>query len=185
MKFNQTKISGCFLVELDLKMDERGFFARSYCDNEFKNQGLQRKWVQMSNSYNTKAGTIRGLHLQRNPFEEVKIVRCISGKIWDLIVDLRQESDTFGQWFGEILSGQNRKMMYIDKGVAHGFITLENNTEIIYSMSEFYSKEHELTIKWDDPKLNIKWPSAPLIISDKDNAGLDFDCAMNILNSSA
>ncbi|WP_208678363.1 dTDP-4-dehydrorhamnose 3,5-epimerase [Synechococcus elongatus] len=169
MKFTPTTLDGSYLIDLDAKEDERGFFARCFCKNEFYNHGLNAQWVQINNSLTKGKGTLRGLHFQYPPHAEVKLVRCLTGKIWDVIVDLRLGSNTYGQWFGAELSGINRTMMYVPKGFAHGFISLEDNSEILYLVSEFYSPSSEETLIWNDENVSINWPLQPLLISSKDS----------------
>jgi dTDP-4-dehydrorhamnose 3,5-epimerase len=175
MKFSKTPLLGSYLIDLDIKSDDRGFFARYFCENEFREQGLNTKWVQINNSHSIKRGTLRGLHIQNHPKSEIKLVRCIQGSIWDVIVDVRKNSNTFGKWFGAEITAANRTMMYVPKGFAHGFITLEPNTEIIYLVSEFYSISDEKTIIWSDQNLDIKWPIKPCVISEKDLQGKYFN----------
>jgi dTDP-4-dehydrorhamnose 3,5-epimerase len=174
MKFNDIGLEGACTIDLDMMGDERGFFARTFCVNEFQENGLDGKIVQINNSLSQKKGTLRGIHYQVEPCAETKIVRCLNGSLWDVIVDLRKESQTYLSWYGEELSAQNRKMMYVPKGFGHGFISLEDNTEIIYMVTEFYSPENERGVRWDDPKIGIKWPVDPVIISDKDKSHPDF-----------
>ena len=171
MKFKETSLPGNYLIDLDLREDERGFFARYFCEKEFSNAGLNTRWLQINNSMSCDVGTMRGLHFQRPPHAEVKLVRCLRGAIWDVVVDLREASETFGKWFGATLSDQNRTMMYVPKGFAHGFISLEPDTEILYLVSEFYAPESEGTLIWNDPDVGIKWPILPQIISEKDLNG--------------
>jgi dTDP-4-dehydrorhamnose 3,5-epimerase len=171
MRFTETKIPGNYLIDLDLRQDHRGFFARYFCEKEFSKLCLNISWVQINNSMNLYAGTLRGLHFQRPPYTEVKLVRCIRGAIWDVVVDLREGSKTFGKWFGSTLSDENRTMMYVPKGFAHGFITLESNSEIIYMISDVYAPEFEGTLIWNDPIVDIEWPIQPKILSDKDLNG--------------
>ena len=171
MKFKETKIKGVYLIHLDKKKDNRGFFARYFCIKEFSKKKLNTKWVQINNSVNKKVGTLRGLHYQKKPNEEIKLVRCIKGSIWDVSVDLRKNSQTFGKWYGTKLSETNRKMVYIPKGFAHGFISLENDTEILYLTSNYYKSTSEKTLLWNDPYVDIKWPIKPTLISKKDLAG--------------
>lgn len=175
MKFTKTSLLGSYLIDLDIKSDERGFFARYFCENEFIEHGLNTKWVQINNSFSIKTGTLRGLHFQNHPKSEIKLVRCIQGSIWDVIVDVRKSSMTFGKWFGAEITSKNRTMMYVPEGFAHGFITLEPNTEIIYLVSEFYSLEDENTILWNDQSIDINWPINPKIISNKDLNGKKFN----------
>ena len=171
MKFTETYIKGNYLIDLEIKEDERGFFARYYCENEFNSFGLKTNWVQINNSMSKEAGTLRGLHYQRPPNAEAKLIRCLKGSIWDVVVDLRNGSDTFGKWFGAELSAVNRKMMYVPEGFAHGFVSLKPNSEIIYLVSEFYKPISEGTLIWNDRNLNIKWPFEPKVISKKDQKG--------------
>lgn len=169
MKFTKTPLESSYLINLDPIADERGFFSRLFCENEFSKHNLNTHWVQINNSFSIEKSTLRGLHFQYPPNAEVKLVRCIKGSIFDVIVDIRKSSNTFGKWFGAILDETNRTMMYIPKGFAHGFISLEPNSEILYFVSEFYSKENEETILWNDPNIDIKWPIKPIILSDKDS----------------
>lgn len=174
MSLTATLIKDAFEIELDKKGDERGFFARLFCSREWQATGLDSSIAQINNSLSTEAGTLRGLHYQLSPAAETKIVRCIQGSLWDVCLDLRKESPTYLQWYATLLSAQNRKMLYIPKGCAHGFITLEPNTEILYLVSAFYSPEHERAVRWDDPSFNIKWPIHPKIISERDRNVANF-----------
>lgn len=175
MHFSATTLSGAFTIELEKKADDRGFFARSFCQDEFRQHGLEQNYVQMNNSFNLRRGTLRGLHYQAPPYAEVKVVRCISGALWDVIADLRKSSPSFGQWFGVELTASNRRMMYVPKGFAHGFITLDDNTEAIYLVSTTYSADAERGVRWDDAFFGIRWPIAPTVISEKDRIRPDFD----------
>lgn len=175
MKFKETKLKGNYLINLEIKKDKRGFFARYFCEKEFLKQGLNTKWVQANNSLSKEVGTLRGLHFQREPNAEVKLVRCLKGAIWDVVVDLRDGSETFGKWFGAKLSDENRTMMYIPKGFAHGFVSLEPNSEILYMVSNFYSSDSEGTLIWSDKTIGINWPILPLVISEKDKEGLKLE----------
>jgi len=175
MKFNPTPLADAYTIDLEKREDDRGFFARFFCVNEFDQAGLDRNIVQINNSLSKDKGTLRGMHYQLSPKAETKIVRCIKGSLYDVIVDLRPESPTFLKWFGAELSAENRTMMFVPKGFGHGFITLEENTEAFYLVTEFYSPEHERGLRWNDPKINIQWPVEPLIISDKDQNHRDFD----------
>jgi dTDP-4-dehydrorhamnose 3,5-epimerase len=166
--FIPLKLEGAYLIDLDKKEDERGFFARYYCENEFKSKGLETNWVQTNTTLTLKKGTIRGLHFQRDPMAEVKIVRCLRGSIWDVIVDLRKKSPTFGQWLNLELNESNRSMVYIPKGFAHGFQTLQDNCELLYMHSEFYSSSCEGGIRFNDPDLNINWPISSKFFSNRD-----------------
>ncbi|KAF3362572.1 dTDP-4-dehydrorhamnose 3,5-epimerase [Chlamydiales bacterium STE3] len=175
MLFEQTKLPGSFLIDLEKKGDERGFFARFFCTKEFENQGLETNFIQVNNSLSAKKGTLRGIHYQLHPKSEVKLVRCISGSLFDVIVDLRSDSPTFGQWFGAELSAENRRMMYVPRGFGHAFLTLQDDTEALYMVSESYSPSHERGLRWDDPRFGIQWPMKPIVISDKDQNHPFFD----------
>lgn len=175
MKFNKLPLKGAYTIELEKREDDRGFFARYWCKNEFEELGLDTNIIQINNSLSKYKGTLRGIHYQLPPKSETKIVRCIKGSFWDVIVDLRKDSETFGKWFGEKLSAENRKIMYVPKGFGHAFITLQNNTEILYLVTESYAPDFECTIRWNDPNFTIKWPIKPLIISDKDKNAPDFN----------
>ena len=175
MKFKETKIKDNYLVYLNKKNDNRGFFARYFCVKDFSKKKLNTKWVQINNSLTYKVGTLRGLHFQKKPNEEVKLVRCVRGSIWDVVVDLRKNSKTFGKWYGEKLTEINRKMMYVPKGFAHGFVSFESNTEILYLVSDYYAPGTEGTLIWNDPNVGIDWPTTPQIISDKDAKGDKLD----------
>jgi dTDP-4-dehydrorhamnose 3,5-epimerase len=180
MKFNETVLKSAYTIDLDKREDERGFFARLFCINEFDVEGMDRNVVQINNSLSKDKGTLRGIHYQLNPKAETKIVRCIKGSLWDVIVDLRPDSPTFLQWFGETLSAENRRMMFVPKGFGHGFITLEPDTEVIYLVTEFYSPEHERGLRWNDPNIGIEWPIEPVIISEKDMNHKNFDINYNV-----
>ncbi|MCD8487431.1 dTDP-4-dehydrorhamnose 3,5-epimerase [Kamptonema cortianum] len=169
MLFHQTPIPGCWLITPERREDERGFFARSWCQKEFLEYRLNPNLVQCNISFNTKAGTLRGMHYQAQPHEEAKLVRCTMGAIYDVVVDLRPASSTFKQWYAVKLTSENRLMLYIPEGVAHGFQTLVNNTEVFYQMSEYYVLESARGVRWNDPTFKIEWPSAEeRIISAKD-----------------
>lgn len=168
MLFHNTSLKDAYLIDLEKREDERGFFARFFCSKEFEGKNLEKGFVQVNNSLSKHKGTLRGIHYQVAPKEEVKLVRCIKGSFYDVIVDLRKNSPTFKQWFGAHLSGENRRMMYVPKGFGHAFLTLEDDTEALYMVSEYYSPEHERGVRWDDPSIHIKWPFEPLIISEKD-----------------
>lgn len=174
MKFITSRLKGAYLIELDCLDDERGFFARSFCQREFLEYGLNPKVVQCNISYNRKKGTLRGMHFQTNPYEETKIIRCTQGKIYDVIIDLRQKSSTYCLWESFELSAENRRMLYIPNGFAHGFQTLEDETEVFYQMSEFYHPECASGVRWNDSVFVIEWPIANPIISLKDQSYLDY-----------
>ncbi|MFC1844698.1 dTDP-4-dehydrorhamnose 3,5-epimerase [Thermodesulfobacteriota bacterium] len=174
MIFTETKLKGAFVIELESIQDERGFFARTWCRKEFETHGLNPNLVQCNTSFNNKRGTLRGMHYQAAPYEETKLVRCTMGAIYDVIIDIRQESKTCMQWFACKLTAQNRKMLYVPEGFAHGFQTLVDNTEVFYQMSEFYYPEYSKGIKWNDPILGIKWPIKNPIISFVDERHVSF-----------
>ena len=169
MIFEETKLKGAFIIKLEKREDERGFFARSWCQNEFNEHGLNAHIVQCNISYSKKKGTLRGMHFQAYPYEEVKMLRCVSGAIYDVIIDLRRDSATCYQWFAVELNSDNYKMLYVPQGFAHGYQTLEDDTVVFYQMSEFYHQECERGVRWDDPAFGIEWPIENHIISSKDN----------------
>jgi dTDP-4-dehydrorhamnose 3,5-epimerase len=174
MIFTETKLPGAFLIELETVADERGSFARIFCRKEFEARSLNPNIVQCSISSNLKKGTLRGMHYQARPFEEVKLVRCTRGAIYDVIIDLRPESSTFKQWVAVELSAANHHMLYIPEGFAHGFLTLEDDCEVFYQMSEFYHPECARGVRWDDPAFAIEWPEGDRIISLRDQQLADF-----------
>ena len=174
MIFKETKLKGACTIELERIEDERGFFARSWCQKEFAEHGLNPLIVQCNISYNKKKGTLRGMHYQASPYEEAKIVSCISGAIYDVIIDLRPDSATFCQWFAVELSSDNYRMIYIPVGLAHGFQTLKDNTVVFYQRSEFYHPDSARGVKWDDPAFGVKWPINKSIIALKDRQFPDF-----------
>jgi len=168
MIFTSLPLEGAYSINIDKKDDSRGFFARLYCREEFEKQGLITNLVQMNTTLSREKGTIRGLHFQNLPKAEVKIVRCLRGKIWDVIVDIRAKSPTYGQWYGKELNEENRTMMYVPKGFAHGFQTLADNVELLYLHSEFYSKKNEGGLLYADKTVNIDWPLPVSDISERD-----------------
>ena len=175
MKFLETKLKSAYVIEIEPMEDERGFFARSWCLNEFKKYGLDPRLVQCNISYNKKKGTLRGMHYQAAPYEEAKLVRCTRGAVYDVIIDLRPLSVTFKQWIAVELSAENQKMLYVPEGFAHGFQTLEDSTEVFYQMSEFYYPEYARGVRWDDSAFGIEWPYCDLrIISERDKQYPDF-----------
>ena len=169
MTFTETVLKGSYVIELDTFTDDRGWFARTYCKNEFSTIGHTSEWVQMNHSFTKQQGAIRGMHYQLPPFSEIKMVRCIAGAVFDVIIDLRKGSPTFLKWFGTELSAENKKMLYIPEGFAHGFQTLRNDCELIYHHSQFYTPGAEGGIKFNDPKINISWPLPVTNISERDN----------------
>lgn len=185
MIFTETKLQGAFIIEPERLEDERGFFARTWCRREFELHGLNSKLMQCNTSFNKKKGTLRGMHYQA-PHEEVKLVRCTRGAIYDVIIDLRSDSPTFKQWVAVELTVNNHRMLYIPERFAHGFQTLEDNTEVFYQMSEFYYSECAKGLRWDDPAFEIKWLIKPLDISLKDQSYKPFkvnnDSVLSISN---
>lgn len=168
MIFIETRLKGAYIIELEKVEDERGFFARSWCQKEFETHGLNPNLVQCNISYNKIKGTLRGMHYQVAPYKEAKLVRCTRGAIYDVIIDLRPNSKTFKQWIAEELNAKSHEMLYIPEGFAHGFQTLEDDTEVFYQMSEFYYQEYARGVRWNDPAFSIGWPIKPSIINQKD-----------------
>jgi len=182
MIFKETLLKGAFIIELEKLEDDRGFFARSFCKREFEAHGLDSQFVQCNISFNKKKGTLRGMHYQAAPYEEAKLVRCVRGSIYDVIIDLRPDSPTYCKWTGvelaahcSQLTAHSYTMLYIPKGFAHGFLTLVDNTEVFYQMSEFYSPDHVRGFRWDDSAFGIEWPSGVQVISDRDRSYPDFN----------
>ncbi len=175
MKFTETKLKGAYVIDIEKLEDERGFFSRSWCADEVKEFGMNSRICQANISFNQFKGTLRGMHYQKYPFMEAKYVRCNKGSFFDVIIDLREDSLTFKQWIGVELSGENYKMLYVPENFAHGFITLEDNTEISYLMTEYYTPGAAATIRWNDPLFKIQWPVEPTLISDKDRFIPDFN----------
>ena len=175
MKFHKTDLAGACIIELDKLEDERGFFARSWCQREFEDQGLVATVVQANTSFNTKAGTLRGMHYQLAPHQETKLIRCTRGALYDVIVDIRPDSPTYKRWMGVELTATNYRMLYVPADFAHGFITMENNTEVMYLVSEFYTPGAEGGLRWNDPTFGIEWPCPVEVISAKDASWPDFD----------
>ena len=174
MIFTETKLAGAFLIELERRTDRRGFFARTFCQKEFEAYGLNTQVVQCNVSFNKRKGTLRGMHYQAAPFAEAKLVRCTSGSIHDVIIDLRPASPTFKQYFAVELSAENRRMLYIPEAFAHGFQTLQDDTEVFYQMAQPYSAEHARGVRWNDPAFGIEWPEGERIIIDRDQNYPDF-----------
>ena len=175
MIFTATPLPGSFIVELQPASDSRGWFARTYCKTEFSQIGHQDEWVQMNHSYTAKKGTIRGMHYQKPPCSEIKMLRCIAGTVYDVIIDLRKNSASYLQWFGAELSAANKKMMYIPHGFAHGFQTLSHNAELIYHHSQFYTPGAEEGIMYNDTAIGIQWPLPVTELSDRDKLHLLID----------
>jgi dTDP-4-dehydrorhamnose 3,5-epimerase len=175
MIFNETKLKGAYVIDIEQRQDERGFFARSWCRREFEAHGLNPQLVQCNISFNARIGTMRGMHYQVKPCEEAKLIRCTTGSIYDVIVDIRLDSPSFKQYLGIVLTPGNYKMLYVPEGFAHGFLTLEDNTEVFYQMSEFYAPDHAEGFRWNDPAFGIKWPSNVQVISERDKSYPDVD----------
>ena len=168
MRFTETNLKGSFVIDLTPFQDERGWFARTFCKEEFAKIGHTKEWVQMNHSFTKQQGTLRGMHYQLPPFSEIKMVRCIVGAVFDVIVDIRKKSPTFLQWFGIELSAANKKMIYIPEGFAHGFQTLTDDAELIYHHSEFYKANVESGIKYDEPRVGIDWKFELTNVSERD-----------------
>lgn len=170
MIFTETKLKGAYIIDVKRLEDERGFFGRSFCQREFEAFGLNANVVQANVSHNKKKGTLRGMHIQLPPYGETKLVRCTSGAIYDVIVDLRADSATFQQWIGVELAAESFRMLFVPEGFAHGFLTLEDNTDVTYQVTQYYTPIAERGFRWDDPAFNIQWPSSPTLVSPKDQA---------------
>ena len=175
MIFTETPLKGAYLVQPDIFIDERGFFARSWCAREFGAHGLETHLVQCNISYNHRKGTLRGMHYQAKPSAEDKLVRCTRGGMHDVIIDLRRESDSFGMHFEITLTAKNKLALQIPKGFAHGYLTLEDDTEVFYQMSEYYAPEYARGVRWNDPAFDIEWPEEVRVISERDRSYPDFD----------
>jgi dTDP-4-dehydrorhamnose 3,5-epimerase len=175
MIFTETKLQGAFIIDLQKHVDERGFFARTWCQNEFATYGLNATPVQCNMSFNAKRGTLRGLHYQVAPYEETKLVRCTKGAIFDVIVDLRPDSATYMQWLGIELSNANRQMLFVSEGFAHGFQTLQDDSEVFYQVSQSHQPDAERGVRWNDPAFGIEWPEdIPCIMSVRDQRWPDY-----------
>ncbi len=174
MIFTPTKLQGAFILEVKKIEDERGFFGRSWCRRELEEHGLNANVVQANVSYNKVKGTLRGMHFQKAPHQETKLVRCTRGAIYDVIIDLRPNSPTYKQWIGVELTEDNYRMLFVPEDFAHGFITLQDNTEVTYQVTQYYTPGAEGGIRWNDPAFNIKWPIEPTVVSGKDQAHPDF-----------
>lgn len=174
MKFHETELKGAFIIEPEKRADDRGFFARSWCQKEFEQHGLVPRVVQANISNNKYKATLRGMHYQASPYEETKLVRCTRGAVYDVIIDVRPDSPTYRRWIGVELTASNYKMLYVPEGFAHGFQTLEDDTEVIYQVSQFYTPSAERGIRWNDPVFQIKWLTPVETISEKDANWPDF-----------
>jgi dTDP-4-dehydrorhamnose 3,5-epimerase len=180
MKFTETPLKGAFLTQMECRGDDRGWFARFFCQQEYDQHGLFNKIAQVNNSFSKIKGTLRGMHYQLAPKAEDKIVRCVRGALLDVIIDLRPESPTFLQHFSVELTAENRTMVFVPKGFAHGILTLTEDTEAFYLVTEFYSPQYERGLRYNDPKLGIRWPFEPVVVSDKDSKHPDFDPAIHL-----
>jgi dTDP-4-dehydrorhamnose 3,5-epimerase len=174
MIFRKTGLGGAYLIQIERHEDERGFFARTWCQREFEEHGLNPRLVQCNLSYNKKKGTLRGMHYQTAPYQEAKLVRCTSGAMHFVIVDLRPDSPTFKAHLGVTLAAETHDMLYTPEGFANGFLTLADDTYVFYQMSEFYAPEYARGFRWNDPLFNIKWPAEVKVISDRDTHYPDF-----------
>src|SRR5712692_1495193 len=174
MKFIETELKGAYVIEPERIEDERGFFARTFCEREFAAHGLETRFVQYSISFNRRKGTLRGVHYQAPPREEAKLVRCTLGAIYDVIIDLRPASPTFKRWISAELSARNRRMLYVPQGFAHGFQSLEDETELFYQISAYYAPESARGVRWNDPAFGIVWPVPDVICSERDFSYTDF-----------
>lgn len=175
MKFTKTKLAGAYIIDAEKREDERGFFARVFCLNEFKEQGIDIGIVQANVNFSVRKGTLRGMHFQNHPYQEDKIVRCTRGALFDVIIDLRKDSPTYKQWIGVELTENNHRALLVPKGFAHGFLTLEDNTEANYLVSQFYTPGAESGIRYNDPQFNIEWPFEPVSVSEKDANHPDYE----------
>lgn len=174
MKFEESKIAGVFEIRLEARPDDRGFFARAWCQKEFEDRGLNPRIVQCNISRNLRKGTLRGMHYQAHPFSEAKVVRCTSGAVYDVVLDLRPHSRTFKQWVSIVLTEESGNMVYIPDGCAHGFLTLTDGADVFYLMSEFYNPDSARGVRWNDYAFGIVWPEKVEVISERDRTYPDF-----------
>jgi len=170
MNFTETWLKGVYLIDIERQEDERGFFGRSWCVQEFETNGLNSRLAQCSISFNKKRGTLRGMHYQAAPYQEAKLVRCTRGALYDVVIDLRSDSVTFKRWLSINLNAENRRAVYLPEGFAHGFQTLEDDTEVFYQISEFFHPESARGLRWNDPTFGIEWPIKTFILSEKDKS---------------
>jgi dTDP-4-dehydrorhamnose 3,5-epimerase len=175
VRFTETAIAGVQLIDIEPHADERGWFGRIYCQDEFEAHGISGTLCQGSISFNPRQGTLRGMHYQAEPYPESKLVRCTSGRIFDVVVDLRPASATFRRWIAEELSAETRRSLFIPPGCAHGFLTLTDNAEVVYLMTDRHQPAASRGVRWNDPAFGIEWPASPVIISDRDARYPDFD----------
>lgn len=179
MKFTETPLRGAYILDIEPIADERGFFARTWCEREFRDRGLNSSLKQASISFNLKKGTLRGMHYQTGGYQECKLIRCFAGAVFDVIIDLRKSSPTFIKHFTIVLGREDHRMLYVPEGFAHGFQTLTDGAELFYQISQFYSPEHTGGVRWDDPAFAIDWPEPPRVISARDQGFPDFDPEKN------
>ena len=176
MIFTETKLQGVYIIDLKKIEDDRGFFARAYCQKEFAEHGIELNWAQANLANSKERGTLRGLHYQKTPFAEAKLMRCIRGAIYDVIVDLRPDSPSYMQWLGVELTAENRRALFIPEGFAHGYLVLEDDSDTFYPTSQFYTPEAEAGVRWNDPAFGIEWPfTNDLIITEKDQRWPDYE----------
>lgn len=179
MIFHETPLPGVLIIEPQRREDERGYFARLFCRDELRTAGIELEIQQCNESFNHRRGTLRGLHYQAAPFAEQKIVSCLRGAVYDVALDLRKDSPTFGQWHAVELTSENRRMLYMPEGIAHGFQTLSDETELFYQMGQSYSPAHARGIRYDDPQFQIAWPEPVTVISERDRSWPDYDFKHN------
>ncbi|MEL3953313.1 dTDP-4-dehydrorhamnose 3,5-epimerase [Stenotrophomonas bentonitica] len=180
MKFTPAPLDGVYLIDLEPRSDDRGFFSRLFCQEEFAAHGLETSFLQFNTSFTRAQHTLRGLHYQLGDSAEVKVVKCTAGSLYDVVLDLRPDSPSFGKWFGAELSAENRRMMYVPRGCAHGFMSLTDDVEMLYFVSAAYDGKNERCVRWNDPRFGVEFPHAPLLISEKDAAAPDFDPAWHL-----
>lgn len=175
MIFKKIKLQGARIIELEKHEDARGHFARAWCKKEFEAHGLNSNLAQANTAFSLQKGTLRGMHYQIAPYEEAKLIRCIHGAVFDVIIDLRPKSNTYCEWLGVELTAENQTMLYMPEGFAHGYMTLEHNAEVFYMVSQFYVPDSERGVRWNDPAFGIEWPATTdLLISEKDKNWPDF-----------
>jgi dTDP-4-dehydrorhamnose 3,5-epimerase len=175
LTFQETAVESAFIIDPEKREDDRGFFARTWCVDEFAAHGLHPRFVQGNVGHSAARGTLRGLHYQVPPHEEAKLVRCTAGAVWDVVVDVRPDSPTFGRWVGVELSSANHRMLYVPEGCAHGYQALEDGSEVFYLVTNFYAPGHERGVRFDDPFFGIEWPLPVSRVSDKDRSHPDFN----------
>lgn len=174
MRYSETPLSGVYVLDLEPVEDHRGFFARTYCEDEFRDRGLETHFAQASIAFSSRRGTLRGMHYQRDPHAEVKLLRCTRGAVYDVVIDLRPDSRTLRRWFAAELSAANRRMLYAPHGFAHGYLTLEDETEISYQMSAPYHADAAAGVRWNDPAFGVQWPFDPIVMAERDRSYPDF-----------